>query len=103
MRHASGPRRNRAVGICVALAGKSCLLQLNGTKEIERATITRIGHYQFRFPDFPGNASYRGDNLAPLEALPTKQRGSISVHPHCLAALFECILETTPLSKSHFF
>jgi hypothetical protein len=29
--------------------------------------MTRIGHYQLRFPDFTGNASYRREDLAPLK------------------------------------
>jgi hypothetical protein len=42
-------------------------LHWHGIKKFERATMTRIGRYQLRFPDFTGNASYRRDNLAPLK------------------------------------
>jgi hypothetical protein len=45
---------------------------LETTERFERATMTRIGRYQVRFPDFTGNASYRRDNLAPLKIFPTK-------------------------------
>ena len=59
-------------GECPESRHEGCFLHLETTKRFERATMTRIGRYQVRFPDFTGNASYRRDNLAPLKTFPTK-------------------------------
>ena len=60
------------------LAEFGCFLHLDSIKKFERATMTRIGRYQFCLPDFTGNASYRRDNLAPLKILPD-QTASINI------------------------
>jgi len=52
--------------LSIAVSGEDTENQ-RGLKKFERATMTRIGRYQVRFPDFTGNASYRRDNLAPLK------------------------------------
>ena len=63
--------------LSIAVSGEGTENQ-RGLKKFERATMTRIGRYQVRFPDFTGNASYRRDKLAPLKIFQTKLRQSVN-------------------------
>jgi hypothetical protein len=64
--------------------------------------MTRIGRYQFWFPDFTGNASYRRDNLAPLKILPD-QTASVNISvPMLPGAVLECIPERRVIHKPFF-
>jgi hypothetical protein len=81
-----------AAGVVLLLAGQRVeFLHLDDIKKFERATMTRIGRYQVRFPDSTGKRILPARQSRPAQILPTKLRRSISLCQRRLAALLKCI------------